>query len=54
MKTQTIKIHKINYKKINYKSKKWLKELEKIRKQNEILFEQSKPDTNKMNINFNI
>ena len=40
--------------KINYKSKKWLKGLEKIRKQNELLSEQSKPDTNKMRLKFNI
>lgn len=49
MKIQIIKTHKINY-----KSKKWLKGLEKIRKQNEILSEKSKPDTEKMNIRFNI
>ncbi len=41
-------------KKIDYKSKKWLKGLKKIRKQNELLSEQSKPDVEKMKIRFNI
>ena len=49
-----MKTDKINCKKINYKSKKWLKGLEKIRKKNEILSENSKPDAEKMNIRFNI
>ena len=40
--------------KIDYKSKKWLKGLEKIRKQNELMSERSKPDTEKMRIRFNI
>jgi hypothetical protein len=38
--------------KIDYKSKKWLKGLEKIRKENELLTEQSKPDTDKMRKRF--
>jgi hypothetical protein len=51
-----LKKQKINMKtrKIDYKSKKWLKGLEKIRKQNEIMLERSKPDTEKMRIRFNI
>ena len=40
--------------KIDYKSKKWLKGLEKIRKQNELLSERSKPDAERMKIRFNI
>jgi hypothetical protein len=49
-----MKTNNINCKKINYKSKKWLKGLEKIRKQNELLTEQSKPDIERMKIRFNI
>jgi hypothetical protein len=40
--------------KIDYKSKKWLQGLEKVRKQNELLSEQSKPDTQKMRKRFTI
>jgi hypothetical protein len=45
---------KIKTRKTDYKSKKWLKGLEKIRKQNELMYERSKPDAEKMNIRFNI
>lgn len=48
------KYFKMKTKKIDYKSKKWLKGLKKIRKQNELLSEQSKPDVEKMKIRFNI
>lgn len=44
----------IKTRKIDYKSKKWLKGLEKIRKQNELMYERSNPDTEKMKIRFNI
>jgi len=44
----------IKTRKIDYKSKKWLKGLEKIRKQNELMLEQSKPDTDKMRKRFTI
>jgi len=44
----------IKTRKIDFKSRKWLKGLKKIQKQNELLTEQSKPDTSKMNIRFNI
>lgn len=45
----TMKTHKIDY-----KSKKWLKGLKKIRKQNELMSERSKPDVERMKIKFNI
>jgi len=41
---------KIITRKIDYKSKKWLK----IRKQNELMYERSKPDAERMKIRFNI
>jgi hypothetical protein len=44
----------IKTRQLNYKSKKFLKGLEKIRKENELLSEKSIPDTNKMRIKFNI
>jgi hypothetical protein len=49
MKTQIIKTRKINF-----KSKKFIKGLKKIHKQNELLSEQSKPDIERMKIRFNI
>lgn len=45
---------KIKTRKIDYKSKKWLKGLKKIRKESELLSEQSKPDSDKMRKKFNI
>jgi len=44
----------IKTRKINFKSKKFLKGLEKIRKENELMLEKSKPDPDKMKIRFNI
>lgn len=44
----------IKTRKVNFKSKKFLRGLEKIRKQNELLSEQVRPDVNKLKIRFNI
>lgn len=40
--------------KINYKSKKWVEDLNKIRKQNELLSESSKPDVDRMKLRFDV
>ena len=45
---------KIKTREIDYKSKKWLKGLKKIRKQNELLTEQSRPDVEKMKLKYTI